>query len=115
MARGREIREAIAGRLKTARDSAGISQAQAAGVIGAQRTAISEIEAGKRKVAAEELKLLADFYEVTVGWLAGDNSVSADPVIDLAARGLTMLNDSALKTMIQLIQSIRDEKKRSVT
>ena len=46
-------KEKIAQRLKEARTKAGLSQDQAATIIGLPRPAISEIEAGRRKVTVE--------------------------------------------------------------
>jgi transcriptional regulator with XRE-family HTH domain len=39
------------------------------------RPTISEIEAGNRRVSADELKTFADIYDVTVGWLLGETGV----------------------------------------
>lgn len=51
--------------LRTLRLAMGIEQTQAAKVIGADRTAVSKIEAGKRKVRPLELTALLDLYEAT--------------------------------------------------
>ena len=47
--------EQIANRIRTARENAGLSQGQAAKLLGFQRPTISEIEAGRRRVTAVEL------------------------------------------------------------
>ena len=53
-----EKRQIIASRPAIARKRAGLSQSQVALKIGLQRPAISEIEAERRRVAAEELAFL---------------------------------------------------------
>lgn len=56
MTEGQEsIREAIATRLREARKVAGLSQGQVARLLVMHRPTISEIEAGNRRVSAEEL------------------------------------------------------------
>ena len=61
-----ERRLAIASRLKAAREQAGLTQAQVAKILGLHRPSISEIEAGRRSVSAEELVTLAETYGVSV-------------------------------------------------
>ena len=60
--------EILARRLKEARIAVGVSQAQAAEVLGIMRPAISQIETGDRKVGSLELDKLASLY----GRLSGD-------------------------------------------
>ena len=50
-----EERLEIAGRLRLARETAGLSQGQAAKRLGLHRPTVSEIEAGRRRVTAEEV------------------------------------------------------------
>ena len=50
-------RNAIAERLKLARDQAGLSQGQVAKKLGWHRPTVSEIEAGRRRVAADEVAI----------------------------------------------------------
>lgn len=62
-------REMIAKRLKEARIQAGLSQEQAAKILKIQRPTISEIEAGRRKVSAEEIIEFSKIYRVESSWL----------------------------------------------
>ena len=55
----------IAYKLRLAREMAGLSQNQVAQILGLKRPAISEIEAGRRKVSAEEIAELARIYSVS--------------------------------------------------
>ena len=50
-----EDRKIIASRLRTAREMAGLSQAQVAKVLGLHRPSVSEMEAGRRRVSVDEL------------------------------------------------------------
>ena len=59
----------VAERLRLAREQAGLSQGQVARLLGKHRPTISEIEAGRRSVSAEELGVFADIYEVSATWL----------------------------------------------
>ena len=58
------LRQDIASRLRLARQAAGLSQGQVAKHLGWHRPTVSEIEAGRRRVQAEELTLLAELYGV---------------------------------------------------
>jgi transcriptional regulator with XRE-family HTH domain len=101
-------RQAIAARLRAAREQAGLSQGQAAKVVGLHRPAISEIEAGRRGVSAEELAALADAYGVDANWLVA--AAEADPVRDrmeLAARELSKLKGEDLERLLLLLSTLK--------
>jgi transcriptional regulator with XRE-family HTH domain len=104
-----DTREIMASRLTIARKNAGLSQAQVAAMLGLQRPAISEIEAGRRKVTAEELVQFSNIYKTGLGWLAGEDVDKADPVRDqlqLAARNIAHLDPADLEKVIALLSSI---------
>ena len=101
-------RQAIAARLRAAREQAGLSQGQAAKVVGLHRPAITEIEAGRRGVNAEELAALAEAYGVSVNWLV--EAENADPGRDrmeLAARELGKLKAEDLDRLMKLLSSLK--------
>ena len=102
------IRIGIANRLKLAREMAGLTQGQVAGQLGWHRPTVSEIEAGRRRVLAEELKTLSELYGVNVPWLIGE--AEEDGISDrarLAARQLGKLSDEDLDRLLLLIQSLK--------
>ena len=105
-----EKRQAIASRLRLAREMAGLTQGQVAKALGWHRPTVSEIEAGRRRVPAEELATLSKMYGVNVHWVVGEeneeSSLAADRV-KLAARELSKLRDEDLERVLQLIQAIR--------
>jgi transcriptional regulator with XRE-family HTH domain len=103
-------RAAIAERLKEARKAAGLSQGQVAKILNIHRPTISEIEAGNRRVSAEELVPLAEMYDVTVSWLLGETADKLeidDPRLQLAARELSKLKPDDLDRLLRLLASMR--------
>ncbi|RJQ32231.1 MAG: helix-turn-helix domain-containing protein [Actinobacteria bacterium] len=64
--------EFIGGMIKKAREEEGLSQKQLAGLIGFESgTAISLIESGKRKVAIEDLELIAKVLHRDIKYFLG--------------------------------------------
>jgi len=74
------------------------------------RPSVSEIEAGNRRVSAEELSRLAEIYEVSVGYLTGEAPESLaldDPRLELAARELKKLNPESLDKLLRALAALR--------
>ncbi len=104
-------RSAIAERLREARKAAGLSQGQIAKLLQMHRPTVSEIEAGNRRVSAEELVKFAETYDVTVSWLLGEASEQLemnDPRLQLAARELSKLKPDDLDRLLRLLASMRN-------
>ena len=104
-------RVAIAARLREARKAAGLSQGQVAKLLQMHRPTITEIEAGNRRVSAEELTTFASTYDVTVAWLVGDSAEQLqtdDPRLQLAARELSKLKPDDLDRLLRLLASMRN-------
>lgn len=109
-----EMRKIIGSRLAVARQRAGLSQAQAATKLELPRPSISEIEAGRRRVAVDELIAFADLYQVDMNWLSGKDAEEVDPIRDkllLAARHVANLKSEDLEKVIDLLTSLRAENK----
>ena len=103
-------RSAIAERLREARKAAGLSQGQVAKLLQMHRPTVSEIEAGNRRVSAEELTRFAETYDVTVSWLLGETADQLemnDPRLQLAARELSKLKPDDLDRLLRLLASMR--------
>lgn len=99
-------------RLKVARKLAGLSQGQVAKMLGLHRPAISEMEAGNRRVSADELAHLAEIYDVNIAWLVGKAPEKIDPAnprLELAARELAKLKPDDLERLLRLLAAMRDE------
>lgn len=99
----------IAQRLRLAREMAGLSQGQVAKKLGLHRPTITEIEAGRRKVSADELSSLAAIYGVGVSWLVEEQAESSLSKLraTLAARELGKLKPEDLDRLLKLIQALK--------
>ena len=110
MTEHQDKRRAIASRLRLSREMAGPTQGQVAKSFDWHRLTVSEIEAGRRRVSAEELATLAEMYGVNIPWIVGeedeDSSLAADRV-KLAARELSKLREEDLERVLQLVQALR--------
>ena len=105
-------RAQIAARLREARKLAGLSQGHVARILGLHRPSVSEIEAAKRRVSADEAARLAEIYDVSVAWLLGEAPEILDvqdPRLELAARELVKLKPDDLESLLRLLAAMRDE------
>ena len=105
-------RAQIAERLREARKLAGLSQRQVAKMLGLHRPSVSEMEAGNRRVSADEIAQLGEIYDVSVAWLLGEAPETLDvkdPRLELAARELTKLKPDDLENLLKLLAAMRDE------
>ena len=66
-------RQMLGERLKEAREYVGLKQDDVAKKLGIPRSALSNIEAGSRKVDVIELAQLAKLYQRPVAWFAGED------------------------------------------
>jgi len=95
----------IAERLKKARELSGLSQAQVASKLGVQRPAISEIEAGRRKVSAEEIIDFAKLYKVDSSWLLceEEDPEIAQGKLKFAARELSKMSEEDKNKLFEIL------------
>src|SRR5260370_27370615 len=98
-------------RLRFAREQAGLSQGQVAKMMDLHRPTISEIEAGRRRVTAEEMAEFAKIYEVSISWLSGseDDGIGDDRE-RLAARELGSLKRTGLDKLLRLLPTTPNTK-----
>lgn len=104
---GENLRDQIAYRLQAARKQAGLTQGQVAILLGLKRPAISEIEAGRRKVSAEEVAELSKAYGVSIAWLTAQETVATNPSVELAARELAKLKKEDLDAVLNLLNTLK--------
>ena len=97
-------RDKIAKRLKEARLQSGLKQEQAAKLLKIQRPTISEIEAGRRKVSAEEIIRFADLYKVSSSWLLLEDNDEIDPGLMFAARELEKYKEEDIKKLLDILK-----------
>jgi transcriptional regulator with XRE-family HTH domain len=64
--------QAVGQRLRSARETLGLTQEDVAGALGIQRTSVIAIEAGKRNVSALEIRRLGRLYRRSVSWILGE-------------------------------------------
>lgn len=99
----------IAERLREAREASGLSQAQVAKKLRLHRPTITEIEAGRRKVSAEELEQFSNAYGVTLEWLVSGSSGenSSDARMLMAARELSKMSQGDLDRLMKMLRMLR--------
>src|SRR5262249_22781517 len=110
MTRREPAKEELAHRLRLAREQAGLSQGQVAKLLDMHRPTITEIEAGRRSVSAQELARFAEIYAVDPDWLLGvDDEAQGlrSAKTRLAARELQKLRPKDLDRLLRLIASLR--------
>ena len=71
-------RQTLGDRLRIAREYVGLKQEEVAQHLNIPRSALSNIEAGQRKVEALELSRLAKLYQRPHSWFTGDDVVTED-------------------------------------
>lgn len=98
-------RDKIAERLKQARTLSGLSQENAAKILDIQRPAISEIEAGRRKVSAEEIIRFSKIYKVSTSWLLlkDEDPPEMDEKLKVAARELSKMSERDRKKLLEIL------------
>lgn len=96
----------IATRLKKARELSGLSQAQVAKKLNVPRPAISEIEAGRRKVSAEELGQFSKLYKVDSSWVLSENDEETEVSqgkLKFAARELSKMSEEDKNKLFDIL------------
>lgn len=95
-------RQEMAARLREARESAGLTQADAATALGIPRSGVADIERGHRNVSSLELRSLARLYRRDIAWLAvafdGADAATSDTELNEA---IATLNDKDRRLVAQ--------------
>ncbi len=95
-------------RIRLAREDAGLTQGQVSKLLDVSRPTVSDIEAGRRKVSAEELGKMADLFGVSTEWLLGrDQSAGMSQELLLAARHLEKLSANDLERVLDLLRKVK--------
>lgn len=99
----------LAARLREARVAAGLSQGQVAKKMEMHRPTVTEIEAGRRRVSADEMARLCDLYGISIEWaVKGPTSdMEGNARLLLAARELSKMSQNDLDQLLRLLQSLR--------
>jgi transcriptional regulator with XRE-family HTH domain len=113
---GVDRRRDVGARIREARKLAGLSQGQLAKLMKMHRPTISEIEAGNRRVSAEELSGFGTICKVSIAFLTGDapeTLAADDPKLQLAARELQKLKPQQLDRLLKVLAALRDSDPKS--
>ena len=76
-----EGRVRLGERLREAREYVGLTQDEVAKRLGVPRSALSNIEAGQRKVDALELRTLARLYQRPTAWFTEEGETAEQPAL----------------------------------
>lgn len=98
-------------RIKEARTELHLSQDYVARFLGVNRTAIVEIESGKRKVSAEELGKLSELFQIPADELL--NGRNTEMPVQMFARRFGTLDEADQQEILNLIEFKRMMKERS--
>ena len=101
---------AIYERIKEARTELHLSQDYVAKFLGVNRTAIVEIESGKRKVSADELGKLSELFQIPADELL--NGRSTEMPVQMFARRFGALDEADQQEILNLIEFKRMMKER---
>ena len=102
----------LGARLREAREYLGLKQEEVARHLGLQRSAVSEIENGRRGVRAMELKKLARLYQRPVAWFTGEEGEAAVPAdVAFLARTASALSDNDRRELQRFADFLRSRAK----
>jgi transcriptional regulator with XRE-family HTH domain len=98
--------QALADRLKEARRTLGLTQADVTEATGIARSGVSAMESGHRGVTAIEIGRLAQLYRRSVEWLLGDEtSPTDDPALLKAVAPLSPKDRELLLSYARFLKS----------
>ena len=97
-------------RIKEARTELHLSQDYVAKFLGVNRTAIVEIESGKRKVSADELGKFSELFQIPADELL--NGRSTEIPVQMFARRFGALDEADQQEILNLIEFKRMMKER---
>lgn len=99
-------------RLKTARKNLHLSQEYVSNYIGITRTAIVEIEAGKRKISTDELAKFSEVYQISVDELMNGRNIEMP--VQMFARSFVELDETDQREILNLIEFKKKMKEQKV-
>lgn len=100
-------------RLKEAREYVGVTQEEAAAHLKVRRSAISEMEAGKRGVGALEMKSLASLYQRPTSWFTGETEQQVPEDVAFLARTVSDLSENDRGELASFAEFLRSRSKVS--
>lgn len=100
-------------RLKEAREYVGVTQEEAAAYLDVRRSAISEMEAGKRGVGALEIKRLASLYQRPTSWFTDEVEPPVSEDVAFLARTVSNLSENDRNELASFAEFLRSRSKVS--
>jgi len=100
-------------RLRQAREYVRVTQEEAAAHLGIRRSAISEMEAGKRGVGALEMKGLGALYERPTGWFTDEIEPPVPEDVAFLARTVGELSENDRGELASFAEFLRSRAKVS--
>lgn len=99
----------LGARLREIREYLGISQQNVAAATGIPRTAVSDIERGRRKVDSLELRKLSKLYRYPVSYLLGESGADENEAARVAAlaRVFDNLTDQDRQEVLRFAEYLR--------
>ncbi|MEW5992747.1 MAG: helix-turn-helix transcriptional regulator [Chloroflexota bacterium] len=99
--------QVVGERLRDARETLGLTQADVAGALGIPRTSVLAMEAGRRKVTGLELRRLSRIYRRPIDWLLGGEppTVDADDALFHATSALSADDKAQVLRFAQFLAS----------
>lgn len=105
---------ALGAKLREAREYLGLKQERVAQHMALPRTAVSEIENGRRGVSAIELTKLARLYQRPVSWFTGDEAEATVPAdVAFLARTASALSDNDRQELQRFAEFLRTKSRVS--
>lgn len=104
-------RQQLAQRLRESREYVGLSQDEVALALGVSRPAVTNIEAGTRKVEAVELERLSSLYGRTVNYLLNGEVQVEESRVAFLARATQGLSDRDLEELGRFASFLRNSPK----
>lgn len=98
-------------RLREAREYVGVTQEEAAAHLEVRRSAISEMEAGKRGVGALEMKRLANLYQRPTSWFTGEVEPPFPEDVAFLARTVSDLSENDRSELANFAEFLRSRSK----
>jgi transcriptional regulator with XRE-family HTH domain len=111
-------RQALGDRLKEAREYMGLTQDDVAKSLGIPRSALSNVEAGTRKVDAIELARLAKLYQRPVAWFTGEDPAASSEVakeVAHVARAAATLSQQDRQELARFADFLKSRAKAKAT
>ncbi|MGH3972092.1 MAG: helix-turn-helix transcriptional regulator [Pseudonocardiaceae bacterium] len=105
----------MANRLREARETIGLTQADTASALDIPRSSVVALEAGKRKVTGLELRRLARLYRRSVAWLLGEESDEPEVADQALYRATAELSDKDKEQVLRFAQFLAAQAPRDAS